>query len=31
MRRLAITLARRLNALRMQMLEAHQNEGQAVS
>jgi CRP-like cAMP-binding protein len=31
MRRLAITLARRLNATRLQMLEAHRNEGQAVS
>jgi CRP-like cAMP-binding protein len=31
MRRTAITLARRLNATRLQLLEAYSNEGQAVS
>jgi CRP-like cAMP-binding protein len=31
MRRLAITLARRLNGTRIQLLEAYRNEGQAVS
>jgi CRP-like cAMP-binding protein len=31
MRRLAMTLARRLNDTRMQILEEHRNEGQAVS
>ncbi len=31
MRRVAMTVARRLNATRMQLLEAHRDEGQAVS